>query len=348
MSMNTEGNIGEKREITVSVLCATYNHEKYIARALEGFISQVTDFRFEVIVHEDASTDGTRGIVEKYESEYPDLIKPIYQEKNQYSQGRGIVLSNMLSAAKGRYIALCEGDDYWIDEHKLQKQYEALEAHKECSICIHKVKHIRDNVVLDPEKLKQTQNKYHLKGGVIEKEKMANALWLEGGYPAQTSCYFMRRSVIEVRQKNKEPFLKCMLGDQINLRLSLMHGKFYFIDEIMSHRIKGTGGSWNDRWTSFSGKERAKYYTMFMKGEMLYDEYSGYEFHEYIQVHLANLLLECCIYDPDSVKEWKRNIRFKFSTARNKARVGLYIRYHCMCLAPGLYKRIFEIKKSKR
>ena len=275
--MDMNGNRVEE-EVTVSVLCATYNHEKYITRALEGFVSQVTEFRFEVIVHEDASTDGTRRIIENYESKYPDLIKPIYQKENQYSKGRGIVLSNMLSVAKGRYIALCEGDDYWIDQHKLQKQYEALEAHKECSICIHKVKHIRDDVVPNPEKLKVTQNKYNLKEGIIEKEKMANALWLEGGYPAQTSCYFIRRSAIEVRRKNEEPFLKYMLGDQINLRLCLMHGKFYFIDEIMSHRIKGTGGSWNDRWNSFSVQERAKYYTMFMRGEMLYNEYSGYDF----------------------------------------------------------------------
>lgn len=123
--------------IKVSIICNTYNHEPYIEAALEGFVSQKTNFGFEVLVHDDASTDGTAAIIRKYAEQYPDLIKPICQEVNQYSQSIKITRVHQLPRAKGEYIAFCEGDDYWVDENKLQKQYDALEQHPEVDICAH-------------------------------------------------------------------------------------------------------------------------------------------------------------------------------------------------------------------
>lgn len=122
-------------EILVSVLCAAYNQEKYIADALQGFVEQKTDFRFEVIVHDDASQDRTTEIIREYEKKYPDIIKPIYQTENQYSKNPGIISYLMVQAAKGKYYALCEGDDYWTDPYKLQKQISYMETHPECTLC---------------------------------------------------------------------------------------------------------------------------------------------------------------------------------------------------------------------
>ena len=111
----------------VSICCLTYNHSKYIRQCLDGFMIQKTSFPFEVLIHDDASTDGTQEIIDEYKNRYPDIIKPIYQKENQYS--KGIEVSNVyqFSRAKGKYIALCEGDDYWIDPLKLQKQVTFLE-----------------------------------------------------------------------------------------------------------------------------------------------------------------------------------------------------------------------------
>ena len=104
----------------VSICCITYNHEKFIKDAIEGFLMQKTDFPIEILIHDDASTDGTTEIIKKYEKEYPDLIHAVYQTENQYSQGKKVfpILANQ---ASGKYIALCEGDDYWTDPLKLQK-----------------------------------------------------------------------------------------------------------------------------------------------------------------------------------------------------------------------------------
>ena len=121
-------------EVKVSVVCLAYNHAKYIRDALEGFVSQKTSFPFEVIVHDDASTDGTDLIIKEFQSRYPEIIKPVFQKENQYSQGVSIAQAFLYPLVHGEYVALCEGDDYWTDPLKLQKQVEALESHPESDI----------------------------------------------------------------------------------------------------------------------------------------------------------------------------------------------------------------------
>lgn len=126
----------EDHKIKVSIWCTAYNHEKYILQCLDGFVNQQTNFEFEVIVHDDASTDSTASIIREYERKYPNIIKPIYQTVNQYSQKHiNMIKTFFLPKAKGKYIAICEGDDYWIDPLKLQKQVDFMEANPICTIC---------------------------------------------------------------------------------------------------------------------------------------------------------------------------------------------------------------------
>lgn len=120
----------------VSICCITYNHEPYIVQTLDGFLMQKTSFPFEILIHDDASTDRTADIIREYEKKFPKIIKPIYQKENQYSKGnRDILASFVYPRAKGKYIALCEGDDYWIDENKLQMQVNFLENNPEYGMC---------------------------------------------------------------------------------------------------------------------------------------------------------------------------------------------------------------------
>lgn len=119
----------------VSIRCITFNHERYIRDCLEGFVTQKTNFSFEAIVHDDASTDGTAAVIKEYAAKYPDVIKPILEKENQYSKHDGSLRRIMDGACKGKYVAFCEGDDYWIDPLKLQKQVDFLEAHPEYSMC---------------------------------------------------------------------------------------------------------------------------------------------------------------------------------------------------------------------
>ena len=119
----------------VSICCITYNHEPYIRDCLDGFVMQRTNFPFEVLIHDDASTDRTADIIREYEAKYPDIVKPIYQTENQFSKGVSLSMTLNYPRARGKYIAKCEGDDYWVDPLKLQKQFDFLESHPDYSMC---------------------------------------------------------------------------------------------------------------------------------------------------------------------------------------------------------------------
>lgn len=124
-------------EHTVSVICLTYNHEKFIRKTLEGLVSQQVNFNYEVLVADDASTDRTRLIVEEFHQSYPNIIKPIFNSKNI---GAGKNAYNTLCKASGKYLAFCDGDDLWIDDKKLQTQVDFLEQNLEYNICCSNVK----------------------------------------------------------------------------------------------------------------------------------------------------------------------------------------------------------------
>ncbi|ARS53466.1 glycosyltransferase family 2 protein [Kushneria konosiri] len=122
----------------VSVVCTTYNQAGYIREAIESFLCQQTDFCFEIIVHDDASTDGTAEIISEYASRYPRLIRAVLRDENQYQQGRRI-MPLAAGFARAPYLALCEGDDFWCDEQKLARQYRAMQAKPEIAISYHNV-----------------------------------------------------------------------------------------------------------------------------------------------------------------------------------------------------------------
>lgn len=128
----------------VAIHCLVYNHEPYLRDCFEGFVMQQTNFPFVAIVHDDASTDGSAAIVREYENKYPHIFKPIYEESNLYSQvgfeGINQVMNTAIDATGAKYVAMCEGDDYWTDPLKLQKQVDFMEANPEYSLCFHKVR----------------------------------------------------------------------------------------------------------------------------------------------------------------------------------------------------------------
>ncbi len=130
-SMHLQDQVSQpEAEPLLSILSLCYNQEKYIREAIEGFLMQKTNFGFEILIHDDASTDGTADIIREYQAKYPTLIKPILRKENRYSRDKGFggIFKSLNDVARGKYIAFCEGDDYWTDPYKLQKQVDFLEA----------------------------------------------------------------------------------------------------------------------------------------------------------------------------------------------------------------------------
>ncbi|MBN1639326.1 MAG: glycosyltransferase [Ignavibacteriales bacterium] len=134
----------------VSIKCITYNHEKYIRSAIEGFLMQKTTFPVEIWIHDDASTDNTANIIREYAEKYPQLFVPTYQIENQYMKKPKTANWIKPPARRGKYEAICEGDDQWTDPYKLQKQVDFLEANLEYSMCVHNaIVHFTDNQYID-------------------------------------------------------------------------------------------------------------------------------------------------------------------------------------------------------
>lgn len=201
--------------VTVSIVVATYNHSRFILQAIEGFLMQRTNFRVEILVNDDASTDTTAVIVKGYEEKHPQLFRNFYQKENQYSKGIKPWFQVLFPAAKGKYIALCEGDDYWIDPSKLQKQIDLLEKNGDYSACFH------DAIVL---KEGQEQRKYANK----TKEVFTTVDLFDRHFIPTASIVFRNQLELPSWLKNVSS------GDIALLLLLSLQGNLYFINEAMS------------------------------------------------------------------------------------------------------------------
>ena len=214
----------------VTVICVTYNHADYIRDALEGFVAQQVPWRIEVLVHDDASMDGTADIVREYERRYPDLIRGVYQTENQYSKGVDIPKTFLHPLVRGRYVALCEGDDYWTDPHKLEKQVAALEAHPEADICAHRA--------------------LRVKGGKpcgyvapVRRDRLipAERVILGGGTFVATGSLLCRREAYLLRTPMRE-----ILANDYSLQIQgSLRGGMYYLHDCMSVYRRGVPGSWS-------------------------------------------------------------------------------------------------------
>ena len=215
----------------ISIICNTYNQEKYIAQALDSFLMQKIDVPFEVLVHDDASTDGTADIIREYEAKYPDIIKPIYQTENQYSREGLITYRFQIPRAKGKYIAFCEGDDYWTDPDKLRLQYEYMETHEDCSACCHAY-----SMVDKDRKLIEERYDFPEDCSIPMKRLIGNQLELP-----QFATLFVRS---EILKELNGIFLGARCNDMVLRIYCLLHGDFHYINKNMSCYRMFTEYSW--------------------------------------------------------------------------------------------------------
>lgn len=208
-------------EPVVSICSITYNHAPYIRQCLDGFLMQKTNFPFEIIINDDCSTDGTTEIIKEYAEKYPDLIKPIFHEENQYKKGvRGMFVKYVFPKAQGKYLALCEGDDYWIDPLKLQKQVDILESDDSVSMVYTSFKTVdsKGNLMLRPDY--ENYKKRSFTGDVFYK------LITSGNFiMTLTTCF--RKEIYENDVMKGYPF---MLDYALFLGVSSM-GKAVFLPE---------------------------------------------------------------------------------------------------------------------
>ncbi len=213
----------------VSIKCLAFNQEEYIAQTLDGFLMQETDFPFEVIVHDDASKDNTQDIIREYQKKYPLIVKPVLQTENQYSKHDGSLTRAANAPLKGKYIAECEGDDYWIDPKKLQRQVDFLENNPEY-VYSHTAFKYYD----------QTNDKFIEDSSIednsrIQKEDPDNiGLYIlnYNKYRIQTVTTVYRRSILSELPDEFANSGYFLMGDTQQFFLSTLLGKIHYIPQV--------------------------------------------------------------------------------------------------------------------
>lgn len=261
----------EEENIVVSILCVTYNQKDYIREAFAGFLMQKTNFRIEVVVFDDASTDGTSDIVREYAEQYPDIFVPLIQDKNTFRKPERMELIKWVrrDVMRGTYIAFCEGDDYWTDPDKLQMQVDYMDAHPDCVLTMHNALQV-DYRTGEQKKMLSCGNNHDI---------TAREMIVRSGGMWPTASMVMRReySVME------DFFNKSGIGDWTLQLYAFSKGRVYYFDRCMSVYRYMHDGSWSSDTHGVLEKK------IIHCGNMInfldeYDRYTNFRFHNQIVI----------------------------------------------------------------
>ncbi len=320
-------------EILVSINCITYNHEKYIIQAIEGFLMQKTNFNFEILIHDDASTDRNQQIIKRYEEKYPELIKPILQKQNQLSNGvKKISYIYNHVRAKGKYVAICEGDDYWTDPHKLQNQVDYMQSHPECSMCFH-----------GAEVVKDCKGKIDVIKPYNENciSKTEDIILGSGGFIATNSILY-RKSVMD---NAPDFYLNAPVGDYPLQILTSTYDYAYYINKVMSAYRVGVKGSWTTRM-SFTKDKDAKYINLNKRIIAMLNEFNEYSNRKY-----SNAVDKKIIKSEFKILKLEKKVKelqlpkYKsiYDCLGMKEKAKIYVN----CYFPNLYRNLASLSRKK-
>lgn len=234
--------MNKPEDILVTIRCAAFNHEQYIRQALDGIVMQRTNFRFEAIVHDDASTDHTADIIREYALNYPDIIKPFFEEENQYSKGGAEIDRIFEENTQGKYMIICEGDDFWTDPLKLQKQVDFLETHPDYNLCCHNW-----SVLTDTE---LSQSPIHDKYREPFTFTFASLPWI---WITKTVTTLFRLSAIDYKILHSYQYAR----DVHLVYYALASGKGYYMPEVMATYRVHSNGVWSK--TDMNERNRTTY-----------------------------------------------------------------------------------------
>ena len=306
------------KEILVSVICITYNHEKYIRECLDSILKQKVNFNYELIIHDDASSDNTVNIINEYKEKYK-IIKPILQKENQYSKGKK-ASKIAVEQSVGKYIAICEGDDYWYSNDKLQKQIDYMEKNKDCKFCF-----------TDYYLLNQKDMSLNKKMIISDKNKF-NAGELDSLGAIATASYVIRRdSIIPL----PEWYESAISGDIALELISTSRGYAYHINEpLVVYRV-GTGTSLMDKWRKDS-KDKNKEIERLNRVINFYiniNEYTNYKYNHYFKKSISRNKALSYLLDKNLYKSELKKIKKDLS---NRMKIRLFIGNYF----PSLYKKI--------
>lgn len=231
--------------ILVSVCVVTYNHGRYLKTCLDSILSQERDFRIEILIHDDASSDDAQQIIRSYQERYPEMIRPILRVENQYSRGiRNISGAYNFPRARGKYIALLDGDDYWCDREKLKKQTLYMESHPACGFTFHSARVVTE----DGRLVNGALMRPYRKSRVISPSQL-----VDKAVGSPFGSFLIRREIVA---ELPDYYVQCPVGDRPLELMCAAFGESYYFDEPMSVYRFSVRGSWTEN--QMSGDLEAK------------------------------------------------------------------------------------------
>lgn len=313
----------------VSVLIMSYNQEEYIQQAIEGCLMQQTRFAYEIIIHDDASTDKTAHIIQRYADQYPEVIVPIIQRENQYSKGVRITATFLIPRAKGKYIAFCEGDDYWTDPLKLEKQISIMEADPSISFCFTATKWVFVN-----ENNKSKIRRYYRANHFLSPKDIL----VTTGRVADTVSTVLKK---EVYNEIPDWYLTSPVGDTPLALMSMLIGRLFYLNDVTVAYRRGVSNS----WTTVNSSNSVNYENSLNKIIKTFDEFdedTEFKYHYFVKkrIHLEILEYLICYADKDVDKElffprfslWEKMEYYIFRTLNSRS---LWYRYRKLLRALG-------------
>ena len=277
---NPHENTLEKHVPAVTILCPTFNHVDYIKDCLDGFLMQKVSFSIEIIVRDDASTDGTPEIVRQYEEKHPNLFRNIYESQNQYTKGVR-AWPVMKRQARGKYVALCEGDDYWTDPDKLQKQVNFLENNLDFSGCCH-----RATLLYSDGNCKT--DAYRPKSSTV-----LRTIDLLIYNPIRTASVVMKRETFT--EELPDSMTNLPMGDWPRWALSTLSGPIFELSDVMSVYRIHENGVW-------SQKTSAKQHLGMIECQVSFLKEFSKKYHENIRYGIAANLAHCLMSNPSAIE----------------------------------------------
>lgn len=335
----------KNNEVMVTIRCLAYNHEPYIRQCLDGFVMQKTNFRFEAIVHDDASTDGTTAIIKEYAEKYPEIIKPILQTENQYSKHNGSIGRILDEHTHGKYIALCEGDDYWTDPYKLQKQVDILEKNNDY-VLSHTA--FQFQIEYNNNEIKDSNEATNKNVDIINNDlpNIVTHILNYNEYRIQTATVLFRKETLfktkQDKIKQKEPLF--LMGDTPLWVRLCQYGKIHFLQDNttiyrlhMNSACRETTNVKRLRFNLSCAEMRTYYASLYNIDKSYRDKF---------EKDYKSKLFEYMIYD----HSYKPFIKIYHNIIDKYLLYNIILTYPCLLLIKPFYllSKVLEISNIKR
>ena len=314
---------------TVTVIVMTYNQKQYIRQAIDSILRQKTTFDFNIFVHDDCSDDGTQEILQEYRDRYPKKIYVYHQEKRRFlDDGFNMMIFNyVVPKIHSNYVAYCDGDDYWCDDNKLQKQYDFLQQNPDYSMCFHSAYQLKNNHDMSSKWFILNDGDYEMKDFVNDKP----------GIKVATSSIFLRTDAFRDFSNWRKSY---PVEDVPMYMTAALHGKIRCLSDIMCVYRQFAIGSWTSQ-NKNSNERKIQHLAQLINATNLFNEETNFSYQTLVDSQIKSCEFRIGLIKRDFKTIFNRKYRTIYKQLPFKERISLKLQYRL----PHLYNLFHKKEK---